>query len=249
MDLREWFKDSLSPYWSNRRRIQMKFLKRLARKAAKWLLFALLFVAGLILLFRVVPVPLTPLMLMRDAPIKKQWVSLSEISPALPRAVIAAEDNLFCSHWGFDFKSLQTAAVAFASGEKAGGGSTISMQTAKNLFLWPKRSVLRKLLEAPLTLAIEATWPKTRILEVYLNIAEWAPGVYGAEAAARHHFGKSAKSLSRTEAARLAAVLPNPLKWSAGNPGNYVRRRTEIINRRVKQLGPLLACAALPDKP
>ncbi len=225
----------------------MKFLKRLTRKAAKLLLFLLLAVAALILLFRFVPVPITPLMVMRDAPIKKQWVAYSDIAPALPRAAIAAEDNLFCGHWGFDFKSLQTAAVAFASGEKAGGGSTISMQTAKNLFLWPERSIWRKLIEAPLTLAIEATWPKTRILEVYLNIAEWGPGVYGAEAAARHHFGKSAKALSRTEAARLAAVLPSPLKWSAGKPGNYVRRRTEIINRRVTQLGPMLDCAKRPD--
>ncbi|WP_282610384.1 monofunctional biosynthetic peptidoglycan transglycosylase [Pelagibius sp. Alg239-R121] len=221
----------------------MKFLKRLGKKAFKLLGLAVLLVAVLVLLFRIVPVPFTPLMLLRDAPINKRWVPLTEISPALPRAVIAAEDNLFCSHWGFDLKSLQAAAVAFASGEKAGGGSTISMQTAKNLFLWPKRSVVRKLLEAPLTLAIEATWPKTRILEVYLNVAEWAPGVYGAEAAARHHFGKSAKSLTRTEAARLAAVLPSPLKWSAGKPGNYVRRRTETINRRVGQLGPLLDCA------
>lgn len=225
----------------------MKFLKRLTRKAVKLLLFLLLAVAALILLFRFVPVPITPLMVMRDAPIKKQWVAYSDISPALPRAAIAAEDNLFCEHWGFDFKSLQTAAVAFASGEKAGGGSTISMQTAKNLFLWPERSIWRKLIEAPLTLAIEAAWPKTRILEVYLNIAEWGPGVYGAEAAARHHFGKSAKALSRTEAARLAAVLPSPLKWSAGKPGNYVRRRTEIINRRVTQLGPMLDCAKRPD--
>lgn len=221
----------------------MKLLKRLARKAAKLLGLSALLIVGLILLFRFVPPPFTPLMLLRDAPIEKQWVSLDEIAPALPRAVIAAEDNLFCRHWGFDLNSLQAAARAFASGERAGGGSTISMQTAKNLFLWPERSVLRKLLEAPLTLIIEITWPKARILEVYLNVAEWAPGVYGAEAASRFHFGKPARSLSGTEAARLAAVLPNPLKWSAGRPGTYVRRRTEIINRRVTQLGPLLDCA------
>ncbi len=220
----------------------MKFLKRLARKATRLLTLAALLVVGLILLFRFVPPPFTPLMLLRDAPIQKQWVSLEQMAPALPRAVIAAEDNLFCSHWGFDLNSLQAAVLAFASGERAGGGSTISMQTAKNLFLWPERSVFRKLLEAPLTLIIEVSWPKPRILEVYLNVAEWAPGVYGAEAASRFHFGKPAKSLSRTEAARLAAVLPNPLKWSAGKPGNYVRRRTEIINRRVAQLGPLLDC-------
>ncbi len=225
----------------------MKLLKRLMWKAARLLLLALLLLAGLILLFRFAPVPVTPLMLLRDAPINKQWVAYDQIAPALPRSVIAAEDNLFCQHWGFDFKSLQTAAVAFASGKKAGGGSTISMQTAKNLFLWPDRSLWRKLLEAPITLALETAWPKTRILEVYLNIAEWGPGIYGAEAAAQHHFGKSAKALSKTEAARLAAVLPSPLKWSAGKPGNYVRRRSEIIRRRVTQLGPLLDCAARPD--
>lgn len=221
----------------------MKFLKRLAKKTAKLGALAALLIVSLILLFRFVPPPFTPLMLLRDAPIEKQWVSLAEIAPALPRAVIAAEDNLFCSHWGFDLKSLQAAVLAFASGERAGGGSTISMQTAKNLFLWPERSLFRKLLEAPLTLMIEVSWPKRRVLEVYLNIAEWGPGIYGAEAASHFHFGKAAKSLSRTEAARLAAVLPNPRKWSAGKPGNYVRRRTEIINRRVTQLGPLLDCA------
>ena len=218
-------------------------LKYLARKAFKWTAILLVSVICLILLYRFVPPPFTPLMLLRDAPIQKQWVSLTEIAPALPRAVIAAEDNLFCSHWGFDFQSLQQAAQAFASGERAGGGSTISMQTAKNLFLWPDRSLFRKLLEVPLTLVIELSWPKTRILEVYLNIAEWAPGVYGAEAASRFHFNKSASSLTRVEAARLAAVLPNPRKWSAGKPGTYVRRRTEIINRRINQLGSLLNCS------
>lgn len=222
----------------------MKFLKRLAGKTAKLMAFAMLLVLGLVLLFRVVPPPVTPLMLLRDAPIQQRWVSLSEIAPALPRAVIASEDNHFCSHWGFDFDSLHYAALAFVNGEQAGGGSSISMQTAKNLFLWPGRSVLRKLLEVPLTLAIEVIWPKTRIIEVYLNVAEWAPGVYGAEAAARHHFGKSAKSLSRMEAARLAAILPSPLKWSAGKPGHYVLRRSEIINRRINQLGPMLDCVS-----
>ncbi len=219
------------------------FLRYLARKIVKWTAILVLFVGCLILLYRFVPPPFTPLMLLRDAPIQKQWVSLGEIDPALPRAVIAAEDNLFCAHWGFDFQSLQQAAQAFASGKRAGGGSTISMQTAKNLFLWPDRSLIRKVLEVPLTLGIELTWPKTRILEVYLNIAEWAPGVYGAEAASRFHFKKSAGALTKVEAARLAAVLPNPQKWSAGKPGTYVRRRTEIINRRVNQLGGLLDCS------
>jgi monofunctional biosynthetic peptidoglycan transglycosylase len=202
--------------------------------------------ALLVLAYRVVPPPVTPLMLMREAPIDRRWVPLERIAPALPRAVIAAEDNLFCRHRGVDWQSLSAAVEAYAEGERAGGGSTITMQTAKNLFLWPGRNPLRKAIEFPLTLLIEALWPKRRILEVYLNIVEWGPGIYGAEAAARRHFGKPAGDLTRNEAARLAAVLPNPLRWSAGRPGDYVRRRAAVIHRRVGQLGPLLDCAPAP---
>lgn len=202
--------------------------------------------ALLVLAYRVVPPPVTPLMLMREAPIDRRWVPLERIAPALPRAVIAAEDNLFCRHRGVDWQSLSAAVEAYAEGERAGGGSTITMQTAKNLFLWPGRNPLRKAIEFPLTLLIEALWPKRRILEVYLNIVEWGPGIYGAEAAARRHFGKAAGELTSTEAARLAAVLPNPLRWSAGRPGDYVRRRAAVIHRRVGQLGPLLDCAPAP---
>lgn len=217
------------------------------RSLRRLILAALAVVLGLpvllVLAYRVVPPPATPLMLLRDAPIDRRWVALDDIAPALARAVIAAEDNLFCRHWGIDWKSLSDAVEAYADGERAGGGSTISMQTAKNLFLWPDRNAVRKVLEFPLTLLIETLWPKRRILEVYLNVAEWGDGIYGAEAAAQHHFGKSAGDLSRREAARLAAVLPSPLKWSASRPGDYVVRRTAIIERRVGQLGPLLDCA------
>lgn len=196
-----------------------------------------------ILAYRVVPPPVTPLMLIRDAPIDRRWVPLEEIAPALPRAVIAAEDNHFCRHWGIDWRSLSAAVEAYAGGERAGGGSTISMQTAKNLFLWPGRHAARKVIEFPLTLMIEAAWPKRRILEVYLNVVEWGDGIYGAEAASQRHFGKPARDLSSTEAARLAAVLPSPLNWSASRPGTYVAGRTTTIRRRVGQLGPLLDCA------
>jgi len=213
----------------------------------RWLLAAVAVAIGLpvllILVYRVVPPPVTPLMLLRDAPIDRRWVPLEEIAPALPRAVIASEDNLFCRHGGIDWNSLSAAVEAYAAGERAGGGSTISMQTAKNLFLWPDRHPVRKVIEFPLTLLIEALWPKRRILEVYLNVVEWGDGVYGAEAAARHHFGKAARDLSTTEAARLAAVLPNPRNWSAGRPDAHVLRRTATIRRRVGQLGPLLDCA------
>ncbi|MEQ8344714.1 MAG: monofunctional biosynthetic peptidoglycan transglycosylase [Sneathiellaceae bacterium] len=199
---------------------------------------------GLILLFRVLPVPLTPLMVIRMAPIEKQWMALDRIAPALPRSVVASEDNLFCDHWGIDAEAFGAAVDAFMAGEAGRGGSTITQQVAKNLFLWPSRSALRKALELPLAFAIEALWPKRRIVEVYLNIVEWAPGVYGAEAAARHHFDKAASALTRREAALLAAVLPNPLEWSAGRPTAYLRRRAATIERRVTQLGPLLDCVS-----
>lgn len=219
----------------------------MGRTLRRWILAALAIAVGLplllVLAYRVVPPPVTPLMLLRDAPIDRRWVPLDEIAPALARSVIAAEDNLFCRHWGIDWKSLSEAVDAYVEGERAGGGSTISMQTAKNLFLWPDRHAARKALEFPLTLLIEAVWPKRRILEVYLNVVEWGDGIYGAEAAAQRHFGKPARDLSRREAARLAAVLPSPLKWSASRPGDYVARRTAIIERRVEQLGPLLDCA------
>lgn len=212
-----------------------------------WILAILAAVVGLpvllILAYRVIPPPVTPLMLLRDAPIDRLWTPLGDIAPSLARSVIAAEDNLFCTHWGVDWKSLSQAVEAYADGERAGGGSTISMQTAKNLFLWPDRHAVRKVLEFPLTLLIETLWPKRRILEVYLNIVEWGDGIYGAEAASRHHFGKAARDLTRGEAARLAAVLPSPRRWSAGRPGDYVVRRAALIQRRVGQLGPLLDCA------
>ena len=211
------------------------------------MLAALAIVVGvpvlLVAAYRFLPPPITPLMLLREAPVDRRWVPLEAIAPALPRAVISAEDNLFCRHAGVDWGSLSAAVEAYADGRRSGGGSTITMQTAKNLFLWPDRSPVRKALEFPLTLLIEALWPKQRILEVDLNIVEWGDGVYGAEAAARRHFGKAARDLTDREAARLAAVLPNPLRWSASRPGDYALRRTALVQRRVGQLGPLLDCA------
>ena len=154
-----------------------------------------------------------------------RWRSIDDISPRLVRAVIAAEDARFCSHNGFDMEAIQKALEANADGRKLRGGSTISQQTAKNVFLWPSRDWVRKGLEAGYTVMIETFWPKQRIIEVYLNVAEWAPGVYGAEAAARHWFGKGADQLSDREAARLAAILPSPRRYNASSPGPYVRRR------------------------
>lgn len=202
---------------------------------------------GLILLYRIVPPPVTPLMLIRlveGQGLDKDWASWEEISPHLRQAVVASEDNLFCQHSGFDWQSLEAAAKAYASGERAGGGSTISMQTAKNLFLWPSRSIIRKGLEVPLTAMLEILWPKQRILEVYLNIAEWGPGIYGVEAAAQHYFKRAAEDLSPRQASQLVAVLPNPLEWRPVPPSDYVARRAGVIRTRVRQLGPLLDCVS-----
>ena len=223
----------------------LRWRRRLRRWLVRLVLILLLAPAALILVYRFVPVPLTPLMVIRLVDghgLSKDWVALDQIAPALPEAVLAAEDNLFCTHWGFDLEALQGEIADWRAGRPVRGASTISMQTAKNLFLWPGRSLLRKGIEAWLTPQIELLLGKRRIMEVYLNIVEFGPGLYGAEAAARAHFGKSAADLTRTEAARLAAVLPNPLEWSASQPGPYVRERTGTILRRVDQLGPMLDC-------
>lgn len=158
-----------------------------------------------------------------------RWRSLDDISPRLVQAVIASEDSTFCAHRGFDMKAIEKALKANERGGRIRGGSTISQQTAKNAFLWPGRDWVRKGLEAGYTVAIETVWGKRRIMEIYLNVAEWAPGVYGAEAASQHWFGKSAADLSAREAARLAAILPSPRRYNAASPGPYVRRRASRI--------------------
>jgi monofunctional glycosyltransferase len=170
-----------------------------------------------------------------------RWVPLSEIAPTLGRAVIAAEDQKFCRHLGFDAETLADAWQTYRDGGKAKGASTITMQTAKNLFLWPGRNLVRKGVEAYFTVLLELLWPKARILEAYLNVAEFGPGVYGAEAAARRFFGKPASALSAAEAARLAAVLPNPLRYSAAQPSAYVVERSAII--RLRMAGVSATCA------
>jgi monofunctional glycosyltransferase len=164
-----------------------------------------------------------------------RWVPYGALSPQLPIALVAAEDQRFPQHRGFDFEAIERALAE--GGAAPRGASTISQQVAKNLFLWSGRSWLRKALEAWFTALIEALWPKQRILEVYANIAEFGPGIYGAEAAARRHFGKSAGALDAAESARLAAVLPSPRRWSASAPGERVLQRQRWIERQVRQLG------------
>lgn len=200
-------------------------------------LLLVLLASGSVVIQRFVAPPPTFLMVSRAIEgegLSYRWRSLDDISPRLVQAVIASEDSTFCAHNGFDMKAIERALQANARAEKRGsgrirGGSTISQQTAKNVFLWPGRDWIRKGLEAGYTVAIETVWGKRRIMEVYLNVAEWAPGVYGAEAAAQHWFGKSASDLSSREAARLAAILPSPRRYNAGSPGPYVRRRASRI--------------------
>src|SRR5450432_3129837 len=172
--------------------------------------------------------PVSTLMAWRwltGAPVSRQWIDFSAISPALPRSVVGAEDAKFCSHHGVDWDALRGVIDDAGDGEVTRGGSTITQQVAKNLFLWPGRSVVRKALELPLALWIDLVLPKQRILEIYLNIAEWGPsGQFGADAGAGYAFGRSASDLIPREAALLAAILPNPVIRSARNPGPGVRR-------------------------
>ncbi len=195
------------------------------------LALALLLLSGVVA-YAVVPPPATFLMTTRTIEgegLSRRWRSLDDISPRLVEAVIAAEDSTFCAHHGFDMKAIERALKANEKGGRIRGGSTISQQTAKNVFLWPGRDWIRKGLEAGYTVLIETVWGKRRIMEVYLNVAEWAPGVYGAEAAARHWFDKGADQLTPREAARLAAILPSPRRYNASAPGPYVRRRAAHI--------------------
>ena len=165
------------------------------------------------------------------------WRDLDDISPYLPLAVIAAEDQNFAAHSGFDLDAIEKAIEHNARGKRMRGGSTISQQVAKNLFLWQGRSWARKGLEAWYTLLIELMWPKRRILEVHVNVAEFGDGIYGAQAAARSYWDKDASRLSPEQSARLAAVLPAPRRYSAVKPGPYVQRRAAWIQRQMRQLG------------
>ena len=194
----------------------------------------------LTMLYRVAPPPVTPLMLLRFAEgygMQKSWRPLNDISPALIRAVMTSEDQRFCRHFGFDWSAIEAAWEQYQSGEgELLGASTISMQTAKNVFLWPARNWPRKALEAYFTALIELAWSKRWIIEVYLNVVEWGPGIYGAEAAAEHYFHKPAARLGATEAARLAAVLPDPLHRSASRPDEDVLERSAFILRQMPRL-------------
>lgn len=222
------------------------------KKILRWLKKAMLWFFAisilLVIVFKWAPVPFTPLMAIRavenkwegkDAVLSHDWVPLEEISPNLQKAVIASEDGNFLNHYGFDFQAMQKAFKNNQKGKRIKGGSTISQQTAKNVFLWQGRSYLRKGLEAYFTVLIELIWGKERIMEVYLNSIEMGKGVYGAEEAAKHWYRKSAVNLTKREAAGIAAILPNPLKYKATNSSSYIERRKDKILRNMRHVGKL----------
>jgi monofunctional biosynthetic peptidoglycan transglycosylase len=205
------------------------------------ILLAVLLLPYLVAPFYRIGHPVSTLMAWRwltGAPVSRQWINFSAISASLPRSVVASEDAKFCSHHGIDWDALREVIDDAEDGEVARGGSTITQQVAKNLFLWPSRSVVRKALEFPLALWIDLVLPKQRILEIYLNIAELGPsGQFGAEAGATYAFGRSAMSLSPRDSALLAAILPNPVRRSARNPGPGVRRLAGTYMARAQAQG------------
>jgi len=221
-------------------------LSRLARGAALALALVLLLPYVLVPLYRVIN-PISTLMLWRwatGARVERSFVPIERMAPALPVTVIASEDGRFCTHGGIDWREIRERLEDVDEISAARGVSTISQQTAKNLFLWPGRSFLRKGLELPLALWIDLVLPKSRVLEIYLNVAEWGPnGQFGAETGSRYAFNKSARSLTPREAALLAAVLPNPRRRSAKQPGPAVRRLAAIYEARGAAQASLAFCA------
>jgi len=228
-------------------------MKNIWKKIWKWTkrLTAVFFILSILstILFRFIPVPVTPLMLIRcteqvfsgEAPkLKKDWVPLKEMSSNLVLAVISSEDQKFSEHFGFDFEAIEKVAKQNVKLQKRGkpikGGSTISQQCAKNVFLFPQRSYIRKAFEVYFTFLIEIFWSKKRIMEVYLNVIEMGDGIYGAQAASKIYFKKDAKNLTAAEAATIAAVLPNPRKWNAGKPTSFINRRKSWILRQMGHL-------------
>ncbi|ART79229.1 monofunctional biosynthetic peptidoglycan transglycosylase [Oceanisphaera avium] len=218
----------------------------LIKRLVRWLLVLLIIVPLLLtLVYRFLPVPITPLMVIRlfeGEALHKTWRPSAQIAQSLKAAVIASEDNKFCQHNGFDWQAFADVAEEFKNQGKLRGGSTISMQTAKNLYLWPGRNWLRKGLEAAYTPMVELIIPKDRIMTIYLNIAEFGPGIYGAEAAAQAFFNTSASALSAHQSALLAAVLPNPRQYHADRPSGYISGRAATIRVRANQMGSLLQC-------
>ncbi len=218
-------------------------IKRILFKVILWFLGLSI---GLVVVYKFVPVWVTWTMLDRkmdaiandeESEIKASWISYNEISPEAGLSVVAAEDQKFPEHKGFDFEAMKTAFSGNLNGKRLKGASTLSQQVAKNVFLWQGRSYIRKGLEAYFTLLIELIWGKERILEVYLNVAETGKMTFGYEEACQNYFGHSAQKMTRNEAARIAAVLPSPNRYSVKNPSNYVQKRVNFISRQMRALG------------
>lgn len=233
-------KNTLAP-----KRNWLMTLLRLAGKIALWFVITTVF---LVIIFKWVPVPATPLMAVRCLEQRSRgekmvcehdWVPIEKISKNMQRAVIASEDATFMTHSGFDIVAIQKAMKSNAKGKKLRGGSTISQQTAKNVFLWQGRSYVRKALEAYFTVLIELIWGKERIMEVYLNSIEMGDGIYGVQAASQHWYRKDAENLTRREAAGIAAILPNPLKFKAAGSSSFIERRKSRIIKHMRYVGSL----------
>ena len=219
-------------------------MKKFFKFIFKLLLGLFLFSIFMVIIYKWVPVPFTPLMAIRylenpEEDIRHDWVPSEEIANNLKLAVIASEDQNFPKHNGFDYEAIEKAIEENKKGKRVRGASTISQQTAKNVFLWPQRSWFRKGLEVYFTFWIELLWSKDRILEVYLNSIEMGKGIYGAEAAAQAWFGKSAANLTAYEAAAIAAILPNPREYRAKPASNYIAGRQAWIVRQMRNLGPI----------
>lgn len=227
----------------------MKLVRTIWRIFWKTTMWFFIISIGLTIIYRFVPVPITPLMVIRlveqtfDSEKKvrlyKDWVPMSEISRHAPQAVFAAEDQKFLTHKGFDFEAMEKAWENNKKGKRIKGASTITQQTVKNVFLWPGRSYLRKGLEAYFTVLVELLWSKERIMEVYLNVIEMGDGIYGIEAASQAYYNKPASKLNRNQAAMIAAVLPNPIRWTPTKPTGYIRGRQSWIMRQMNNLEPL----------
>ncbi len=227
----------------------MKILKRIWRFIWKSVLWFFILSIGLTILYRFIPVPITPLMVIRlmeqatdekkETRLHKDWVPMSEISKNAPQAVYASEDQKFLDHNGFDMEAMEKAWEGNKKGKRIKGASTITQQTVKNVFLWPARSYVRKVLEAYFTVLVELIWPKERIMEVYLNVIEMGEGIYGIEAAAQAYYNKPAAKLNRSQSAMIAAVLPNPRRWTPAKPTSYIVGRQGWILRQMNNLTPL----------
>ena len=225
----------------------MKFIKRFFKFIFKTLFWLFVFSILVVVIFKWVPVPVTPLMVIRNMEQTNEnkngwehdWMPIEDISKNLQLAVICSEDQLFLKHNGFDVKAIEKAYENNKNGKRLKGASSISQQTAKNVFLWPQRSWLRKGLETYFTFLIELIWSKERIMEVYLNSIEMGPGIYGAEAAAQYWFKKSAAHLSTYEAAAIASILPNPLRYKANPATPYIQSRKSWVVKQMGYFGPL----------